>query len=253
MTPPPILRRIDSSRIRFHQPLHMRRRRITHYRLLKIDSGRGEFRFAGTSLEVHGGMLLLLAPGIRESRYRGDEEVSYLYVEFDADPDCGLFDGDFLSCPSTSPHFRTLGEMILSLHRVRGRGLDQLLPATVQLALFACRDGAEDMPADARIRRALQYIEQNLDRPLRVGELARTAGLSLPHFRRLFQRATGSGPKQFVLRERMKYARGILQTEGLRVGEVAELLRFDNVFHFSNQYKRVFGHSPVRDRSDAAG
>ncbi|MGZ0163103.1 MAG: hypothetical protein ACKVII_04245 [Planctomycetales bacterium] len=45
----------------------------------------------------------------------------------------------------------------------------------------------------------------------------------------------------------MNYARRILQSEGLRVGEVAGLLQFETVYQFSNQYKKVHGHSPTQD------
>ena len=45
----------------------------------------------------------------------------------------------------------------------------------------------------------------------------------------------------------MNYARRILQSEGLRVGEVAGLLQFEAVYQFSNQYKKVHGHSPTQD------
>lgn len=55
------------------------------------------------------------------------------------------------------------------------------------------------------------------------------------------------GPKEYLLRERMNYARRILKSEALRVGEVADLLQFETVYQFSNQYKKVHGHSPGQD------
>ena len=55
------------------------------------------------------------------------------------------------------------------------------------------------------------------------------------------------GPKEYLLRERMDHARRMLQSESLRVGEVADLLQFETVYQFSNQYKKVHGHSPTQD------
>jgi AraC family transcriptional regulator len=95
----------------------------------------------------------------------------------------------------------------------------------------------------------LDYIDRHLDHPLRVAELAREAGLSEPQFRRVFRNAMSVGPKAYILQARMNYARRILQSEGLRVGEVADLLKFETVYQFSNQYKKVHGHSPAQDSS----
>ena len=75
---------IASNRVRFHQELHLRPRRISHYRFLYVESGSGEYRIAEESFQVAAGWLGLLAPGVRENRYFGREPVSYLFVEFQA-------------------------------------------------------------------------------------------------------------------------------------------------------------------------
>ena len=97
---------IDSARIRFHQSLHLRSRQIDCHRFLLVDSGVGGFRFPDATLAIHGGMLLPLSPGERESRYRAEEEVSYLYVEFESDSP--LIDAPYCSSrlhPRTSRRF----------------------------------------------------------------------------------------------------------------------------------------------------
>ena len=67
----------------------------------------------------------------------------------------------------------------------------------------------------------VDYIDVHLNHPLRVSERAREAGLSEPQFRRVFRNTMSIGPKEYLLQERMNYAHRILQSEGLRVGEVA--------------------------------
>ena len=149
---------------------------------------------------------------------------------------------------SSSAHFKTLCALIDSLDRERGRNTDCLLPAAVELALLESAESDGHNAIDPRIRCALHFIDQNIDRSIRVPELAAEAGLSVPHFRRLFHQALEIGPKEYLIRERMHHARKILQTEDLRVGEVADVPHFENVFQFSNQYKKIHGHSPLQDR-----
>lgn len=242
---------LGSARIRFHKSLHLRRRRIEHHRFLLIESGRGEFRFSDTSLTIDGRHLILLSPGERETHYSAALPVSYLYVEFDidGDTDADLIPGPYHECSAESIHWQTLTSIVTSVHRERGIGVDQLLLSALQLALLDTTGQRSDhSPIDERIRKALMHIEQHLDRPLRVPDLAAEAGLSLPHFRRLFLKTLNVSPKEYLIRERMHHARNILRTEGLQVGEVADLLHFENAFQFSNQYKKVHGHSPLHDR-----
>ena len=191
-------------------------------------------------------MLLLLSPGERESHYRGEEEVSYLYVEFDSATQ--LIDTPCRQFSSTFAHFKTMCALLDSIHREHGRGAEALLLAAVKLAGLYSEHAPGREGIDPRVGEALKFIDHNIDRPIRVPELASRVGLSVPHFRRLFHQAVNASPKEYLIRERMLHARKILQTEGLRVGEVADVLHFENVFQFSNQYKKVHGHSPVQDR-----
>ncbi len=236
---------VGSAHIRFQKSLQLRPRRIRNYRFLFVESGNGEFIFPKKTLKLVDRTLLLLAPGMREIRYQSGRPVSYLYVEFSTPEE--LISKSYLECPATSPHFQTLVNLLRSVNQEKGKGVDYLIPAAIELALLHPAP-TDSTTTDPRIQRALNYIDGHLHDPLKVSDLAEEAGLSLPHFRRLFQKTVAIAPKEYLMRERMRYARKILQTEGLRVGEVADLMQFETVFQFSNQYKKVHGHSPVKDR-----
>ncbi len=241
---PDSIRYVGGAHVRFLQSLHLRPRHIENYRFLFVESGRAKFVFNDESMPIHGRILLLLSPGIRETHYSDTEPVSYFYVEFHASDT--LIDEPFRQCHDSSPHYQTIIHLLRSILVEKGEAV-HLLPAAVELALRNM-DGADSSSSqDPRIRRVLQFIETNLTSPILVSELAHEAGVSEPQFRRIFRDAMSVGPKEFLLRERMNYARRILETEALRVGEVADLLRFETVYQFSNQYKKVHGHSPGRD------
>lgn len=233
---------VGAARVRFDRSLHQRPRRVEHHRFLHVESGHGEFVSPLGRLTLENRLLLLLSPGEREIRYDETRPVSYLYVEFrSAHP---LISTPWLRCPESSPHHQALVHLLRSIRLEEGANATPLLAAAVSLVLRDPVPRAVAGPADDRIRRALDLVERHLDRPLRVGDLARAAGCSEPHFRRLFRTAMSCGPKEYLLRERMHYARRILQDEGLRVGEVADLLQFDSVYQFSKQFRKVLGRSP---------
>lgn len=238
---------IESAHVRFHQNLHLRPREIENHRFLFVETGHGEFLFPGTKLKIDSRTLLLLSPGLRETRYVETTPVSYLYVEFHA-PD-NLIATPYREVPQTSAHFQTLVNLLWSIEREKGNLTEYLIPAALELTLrHPTRPTSREV--DPRIQSTLDYIDRHLDQPIKISQLAARAGLSLPQFRRLFVKAVAKPPKEYLLRERMRYARKILQTEGLRIGEIAELMNFESVYQFSNQYKKVHGHSPRQDRPE---
>lgn len=55
-------------------------------------------------------------------------------------------------------------------------------------------------------------------------------------------------PKQNLLSERMNQAKFLLQSQNYSVGEVASKVGYDNIYHFSKQFKKTAGMSPSEYR-----
>jgi len=237
---------VGGAQIRFERGLHLPPRQVENYRFLYVESGSGEFIIPDATMQLDDRMLLLLSPGVREIRYNDRRPVSYSYIEFSVT--CDLITEPWLRVPESSPHFQTLTGLLRSTLHEDGHGTESFIRAAVDLALRHAAPNASTPTIDGRIRKALDYIDRNLNRALKVSELAELAGLSEPQFRRVFRANMSMGPKEYLLRTRMHYARRILENEGLRVSDVAELLQFETLYQFSKQYKKVHGHSPTRRR-----
>ena len=97
---------------------------------------------------------------------------------------------------------------------------------------------------DVRIRRAMDRIEEQLHRPLRVTELAACAGLSVAQFTRLFRQATGETPGAFLRQRRMLRARILIERTSLSVGEVMSQVGISDRSHFARDFCRVHGFGP---------
>ncbi|QDT42771.1 HTH-type transcriptional activator Btr [Gimesia alba] len=236
---------ISSNRVRFHQELHLRPRRIGHHRFLYVETGHGEFRISGEEFQVQPGWLGLLSPGLRENRYSTREPVSYLFVEFQSSE--RLTDWRAVEFQEQDPQRAALIALLKTIHVQRGDPDGCLLAAAVRL-MFPEVEQDVGPPLDERLQKVKRLIEAAPDRNHRISELAETAGLSEPHLRRLFRTQLGMSPKQYLRRARMEFAQRLMQQEGLRVGEAAHLLGFASVFQFSAQYRQVLGHPPSEDR-----
>jgi len=100
-----------------------------------------------------------------------------------------------------------------------------------------------DLPA-CKLRRVTRYIQDNLHRKLRLGELSAHVHMSPYHFARLFKRSTGTPPHRFVLRRRIDRATTLLTTGELSIGEVARLVGFQTTSHFTTVFRRITGATP---------
>ncbi|WP_339727829.1 helix-turn-helix domain-containing protein [uncultured Gimesia sp.] len=239
------LRYIASNQVRFHQELHLRPRRINHYRFLFVESGCGEFQISGEEFAVQSSWLGLLSPGLRENRYSKRKPVSYLFVEFQSSE--RLTDQRAVEFREQEPQRSALIGLLKTIHVQRGDPDGCLLAAAVRL-MFPEAEITDSPPLDERLQIIKRLIEAAPDQNYRISELAEAAGLSEPHLRRLFRTQLGMSPKQFLRRARMEFAQRLMQHEGLRVGEAAHLLGFASVFQFSAQYRQVMGHPPSDDR-----
>ncbi len=104
----------------------------------------------------------------------------------------------------------------------------------------------------SRVRRAIGWIREHYDRPLRVEDLAAIAGMSPASFHRHFKTATAMSPLQFQKTLRLQQARRLLlsHTEVSRAGYA---VGYESASQFSREYARAFGAPPARDAQRLRG
>lgn len=95
------------------------------------------------------------------------------------------------------------------------------------------------------IRPGIELLEGNSD--LSLAEIARRCDISECYFRRLFLEYSGESPQSFRQRYRIEKAKQLLLSdEQLSIGEIAEILHFSDIYHFSKTFKKLCGVSPTR-------
>jgi AraC family transcriptional regulator len=95
-----------------------------------------------------------------------------------------------------------------------------------------------------RVRRVTEHIEQNIDKPLPLTELAAVVYMSRFHFARLFRRSTGDSPHRFVIRQRIARACEFLARSELTIAEISRRVGFRTPSHFTTMFRRVSGVTP---------
>jgi AraC-like DNA-binding protein len=114
--------------------------------------------------------------------------------------------------------------------------------------LYALAGGAPVAPSraarrDPALRRACQLLGEDLARNLTLAEVATAAGVSRHRLTRLFRAALGVPPHRFVLAQRVRAARRLLE-RGVAPGEVAQQTGFFDQSHLHRHFTRTLGMTP---------
>ena len=98
-----------------------------------------------------------------------------------------------------------------------------------------------------RIARAIEWLKNNFDKPLKVDDLAKRAGLSASAFHNHFRAVTSMSPLQYQKRMRLNEARQLMLTERMEASTAAFEVGYVSPTQFSREYSRMFGAPPMRD------
>lgn len=95
-----------------------------------------------------------------------------------------------------------------------------------------------------RLHRAKNYIEDNLDKSLKLETIAQTANLSPYHFQKSFKELFQQTPSQYHNRCRINRAKDLLLYTNESVLDICIRTGFESLSSFSKTFKRHAGTSP---------
>jgi transcriptional regulator GlxA family with amidase domain len=101
------------------------------------------------------------------------------------------------------------------------------------------------------IDRLLCLIQERLDQPLSVTELAAELGMSQNHLARCFRERCGCTIQRYLIERRIEHARLLLRTTTMPIREIGAQIGMPDPQHFNKQFRRSCGLSPSRCRAEA--
>lgn len=99
-----------------------------------------------------------------------------------------------------------------------------------------------------RIHRAVDFIDENLDRDHALSELAGVACMSRFHFQRVYSGMVGETPAETVRRLRLLKARDSIVFDGASPAEAAAIAGFARLASFERAYRACFDRSAAEIR-----
>lgn len=232
---------------------------LDHYLLpelwcLHLYGYRATLVLNGETLPIRPGFVGLTPPG-HSARYHYEGRSVHLYVHFRcASPsDSG--------CRSRIPAMQDLGERYPVFYAALEEVILQptLPPYRRQARLWDLLGQlAEPVPVTGApaglhpvVRQSVEQIERGLGEPLRVRQLAQTAGVSYSYLSRLFQQELGVSVVGYISTRRIEKAQLLLTQSTLPIKTIAATVGMPDLHLFNKTIRRALGASPraLRDSS----
>lgn len=223
-----------------------------------IDVGTAPGRHRGDPSEI-GNPLCYVPAGLRVwSRVENLRFLRHLDLHFDMATLGARFAGELDAHAVETPRLMFSDERVQSLARLiaaectdpsglndlYGDGLTTaLLFALLQIGQRKERKRSQLPPR--QLRRAVDYIEDNCLRNIRLQELADLTGLSQSYFSHAFKASTGMAPHKWQMRARIARVKSLLGQPGTSLTEVATAAGFADQAHFTRVFKRMVGTTPA--------
>ena len=106
-----------------------------------------------------------------------------------------------------------------------------------------------DLPHNPLVASAIEYIRNNIDKKLLIEDVCHAVCSNGSTLNFNFRRELDTSVNQFIMSERMRRARSLLVGTTYSISQIAEKCGFDNVYYFSNVFKKAYGVSPNKYRS----
>jgi len=235
-----------------HQEETIREGGFPDFQIHQVLSGKGELAYRNYETVVGPGDIFFLFPDVphRYTPISSQWEVAWV-----------SFNGREAS-------------QLLSFARINGSGVSQLknhklLPALKQMLHLDNEDSTTEferskllysllldlkgeliVPAgeaqdEEKIRPALLYIHNHLNKPLSLQKIADAASLSPQYLCRLFQKTLSMRPMEYINQERINMSKKLMFSKRSKLlYEIAQEAGFDNASYFSAVFKRYTGLSP---------
>lgn len=231
-------------------------RRLSSYGLVFVSHGSGWFQHDGTVEQVTAPALIWLYPGL-EHGYGPDPQgwsehwALFSGVGVRAFEELGCFSRErpLVHLATTDSDLMTIFRFLHNSLRTEGPLGDlQASIHTQQLIVSASRSSIANISA-GKSEELLAALADIAYKPLTLPQQAAQLRLSESQLRRSVQKASGVGPKEFVLQLRMSRSQSLLAESNYPIERIARLVGYQDPAYFSRLFSQRTGSSPSNFRA----
>jgi AraC-like DNA-binding protein len=106
-----------------------------------------------------------------------------------------------------------------------------------------------EYPLHVYIEHALEFIEHNYSKRIKVNDIANYIGITRSYFTNIFKKSLNMSPQEYLVKYRLDKAKELLKTTNLPVSTIAFQIGYENPLTFSKVFKSFFDISPSKYRT----
>lgn len=224
--------------------------------LTYVDKGRIHSVTDGVEMTLEQGNIVVYGSGQWHMQYADlDCAANFVTITFD------LLGGDLntLLNRKFTANQRT-ADLLQRMLRERDRedrySADMVVCYLGLLLLNLQREGQEETPGKLRTANAInsensiighaqKYISENVMQKLTVPMVAKEVGVSPSYLTALFHRSLQISPGEYIRRSKLQEGKQLIREGKMNFTEIAQVLQYSTVHHFSRQFKEKFGITPT--------
>ena len=110
------------------------------------------------------------------------------------------------------------------------------------------RGACEVSEENLKLELAKKYINDNIEKPISVTEVASYCYLGERQLSRLFSSFEGESAAEYIRRKRIRRIEKLLSDKELSLKEISSAMGFENEYYFNSYFKKYYGMSPLKYR-----
>lgn len=253
-----------------HAAHHYRKRDepIQQYVFIYCVNGQGWYELGGKRYEILPDSYFILPPGVPHS-YGADESDPWTiyWLHFKGSL-AAEFASSYSGPVSIRPGIRSrIREMISLFEEImstleRGYSRESLLYACSVFHhflgslryLIQYRDAADKWyRGNDVVEMATKYMNENIEKNLKLADIAEHLGYSQSHFSSLFSTSTGLSPISYFIQLKIKRACYLLDFTNMKINQICHLIGIKDPYYFSRIFSKTMGVSPKHYRETQKG
>lgn len=219
--------------------------RISYYDLTLVLSGSLIYVINGTEYELQENDIIFLPPGTLRQRKPLNVHVKYVSFNFLAE-DSADFPFERYIPNAISRDIRSMMELFAQEHISPFYHSKEKAICILNYILYDLFDMQQLKSNNAHITRALQFIRENLTKPLTLSSVSEHLHLSKEYTASLFKKEVGKTVVEYIHEERMRIAKSMIAEGDWELREIAERLGYENYGYFVRLFKKHFHTTPSR-------
>lgn len=230
------------------------------YQLLYIADGSACFQIQGTFETVTKGHCVLYRPFEPQYyEYRLADHADVYWVHFSCKENHRLLAQAGMDVRAVhkvgvhADYTRLFERMILELQLKKEYFAESNMVRLQEMLWMMARNQERDTKSDVytyypQVEAAIRKFHQCPEANFTIKEYARENNLNYSRFIDSFTKITGLAPRQYIINIRISKAKDLLGNEAFSVGDVSQLVGYENALYFSRVFHKQVGMPPSEYR-----